>query len=205
MRDLTGLRFGHMHVVSYSHRVGRTHRWLVKCDCGKESTKQEGNLLKANGCGHQCPISREALRVRATTHGMKGHASYRIWNGMISRCHNPKRKDWKNYGGRGIYVCDRWKGSFAAFWADMGPAWEVGLTLDRINYDLGYEPSNCRWLSLRDNSRNRRNCLTTPENRDIAASNGIAKATLGYRLRTGWPLDKAITVPVSHSNKCPSS
>jgi hypothetical protein len=82
-------------------------------------------------------------------------AEYRAWHGMKTRCSNPKRSDWKNYGGRGISVCERWA-SFESFLADMGPKPSARHTMDRIDNDGNYEPGNCRWATWDLQSRNKR-------------------------------------------------
>ena len=91
---------------------------------------------------------------------------YRIWNGMISRCHNPNRKDYPNYGGKGIRVCDKWK-TFNGFWEDMSLGYSETLQIDRIDGTKGYEPGNCRWATPKQQQRNRRSnvVIDTPKGR----------------------------------------
>lgn len=132
------------------------------------------------------------------THGMSDTRVFRIWVGMLARCNNPKRLNFKNYGGRGIRVCDRWT-AFENFYADMG-APPDGFELDREDNDGDYEPDNCRWLSVKANSRNRRTnrnltlgcttkCIT-----DWAADLGITHQAINRRIDVlGWPIERALT------------
>jgi hypothetical protein len=88
-------------------------------------------------------------------HGMSRHPAWGAWHNMIQRCGDPTHAAWKDYGGRGIKVCVRWQ-LFANFWKDMGPTYQPGLTLDRINNDRGYKLSNCRWATWEVQNRNKR-------------------------------------------------
>ena len=92
---------------------------------------------------------------KSAPHGMYGTRVYRTWNMMIQRCHNERNPNFKHYGGRGIVVCDQWRKSFAAFYADVGDRPE-GKSLDRIDNDRGYEPGNCRWATQAEQRRNTR-------------------------------------------------
>lgn len=129
--------------------------WHCACACGGSTIALAYDLrrgrVKSCGC-----LPREGLN---TTHGMartgkKRSRIYSVWSSMLARCNNPKDRNYHNYGGRGIKVCKRWE-KFELFLADMGePA--KGMTLDRKNNDKGYSPSNCRWASYAEQSRNRR-------------------------------------------------
>lgn len=133
------------------------------------------------------------------------------WNGMKSRCLNPKNSQYHNYGGRGIAVCDRWLNSFEAFCQDMGPR-PAGMTLDRFpNNDGHYEPGNCRWATPAMQSRNQRTNHYIEFGgrrmvlRDWANELGMSELTLGSRLdRLGWSVEKALTTPPLSSEEAAS-
>lgn len=137
-------------------------------------------------------------------HDMCGTPTWRSWNGMIQRCTNEKAPAWEYYGGRGITVCPQWR-DFVAFLADMGIRPE-GKTLDRVDPDGSYEPGNCRWATMREQQRNRRDCNTftlggvTLTLQEWAERTGIAYEALRGRYRRNWPADKALSMPVSKSN-----
>lgn len=152
--DITGHRFGRLVAISYVN----PKRWLCRCDCGTETIIPGDNLRRAitKSCG--C-LRTEVTRSRSYKHGhnIRGHrsSSYRSWANMIERCTNPHDTDWKNYGGRGIAVCDRWRHSFEAFLEDMGEK-PPGHSIDRINNDGNYEPGNCRWATASEQQHNKR-------------------------------------------------
>ena len=127
---------------------------------------------------------------------------YRAWRSMRQRCSNPKRRDWPNYGGRGIRVCDRWNASFAAFLADIGPCPSAGHTLDRHpNKDGDYAPGNVRWATRTQQNRNKRtNRLIAHDGHTLtlaewAERTGIGLNTIRKRLKHGWSTADAMTTP----------
>ena len=174
--------------------------WVCKCDCGT-IRKVQGSNLRASlsrSCG--C-ISEEANRKRLATHGMGSTNIYKIWKGMKSRCYNPNNDSYKYYGGRGIKVCNRWFESFENFLADMGmPAEE--MSIDRIDGDGDYDPSNCKWATHKEQMRNttsNRMITFNGESKlltDWADKLNMGSSGLRYRLKN-WPLEKALTQEVA--------
>jgi hypothetical protein len=158
--DITGQRFGRLVAVAYE----KPSRWLCHCDCGRETIVQQcslrNNVTKSCGC-----LRVELARSRATKHGYgrkrQRPAIYSCWVNMMTRCTNPNSSKWKDYGGRGISVCVRWRHSFESFLADMGEK-PAGLTLDRIDNDGNYEPSNCRWATPSEQRINSRRPQAMP-------------------------------------------
>jgi hypothetical protein len=132
---------------------------------------------------------------------LRGFPEYGVWNTMRSRCYNPRVERYPNYGGRGIQVCERWRKSFADFLADMGRRPSSQHQLERIDNDGNYEPGNVRWALPTENARNRRSSrlivhagetLTLAE---WAERTGLKVATIWARLKMGWSVADALTVP----------
>ncbi len=151
--NLADRRFGKPLVISPAGKDKHDRcQWICRCDCGIEMPVSAAMLVngqtgscKGKGCH------------RRTLHGESDSPTYRIWIGMKKRC-SQDHKYFRNYAGRGITICDEWKHSFPNFLRDMGIRPE-GMSLDRINNDGSYEPTNCRWATLSEQSRNKRQVM----------------------------------------------
>ena len=142
-------------VAAQPTRQGRP-RWAVRCSCGKEKIVAQADLrsghIKSCGC-----LRRETTRSNRTTHGCTDSGEYRVWCHMIGRCYNETDHKYPDYGGRGITICERWRGSFENFLADMGERPSPKHTIDRVDNAGNYEPGNCRWATAVEQGQNKRN------------------------------------------------
>lgn len=121
---------------------------------------------------------------------------YRAWINMKSRCYTPSSTGFENYGGRGITVCDRWRDSFDAFYADMGPRPTAKHSIDRRDVNGSYEPGNCRWATMVQQARNTRKNRKVGDGVLVEAiqKSGLKTSTVASRLRRGWPIEAALTL-----------
>ena len=209
-----GTRFGRLVVidrgepVEFRRKDGSIHHAetsVVRCDCGVVHTVRNNNLKK--GHHNSCGCLRHEMRIAAKkTHGCTGTRLYVIWGNMISRC-NGKSTSPRNasYVRHGIKVCAEWRNSFLSFksWA-LEHGYSASLSIDRINPTGNYEPSNCRWVTMRDQQNNRTNnvlllafgkCQTVSQWADEI---GIRPATIHARLKSGWTVEKALQQKVRH-------
>lgn len=194
--DITGLRVGYLTALRYHGSDGKKSLWVVRCDCGVEKLLCPSELKKqkARGILASCGcMKRASIAARRTSHGMSKHPAFAVWRSMLDRCYLPTHQAWARYGGRGIQVCARWRESFESFWADMGPTYREGLTLDRIDVNKGYATENCRWATVLEQQNNRRDNLVLPNGQTAAQyadSIGLPRSTIYYRLAAGVPFDK---------------
>jgi len=154
IKDEVGSKYGRLTVLSRAGSVRGHAAWLCQCICGEQSivtgVHLRNNNTKSCGC-----LSREQPPTRATSHGLKTHPLYCVWVHMKDRLFNPHSKDFHNYGGRGISVCEGWL-KFLPFYTWAKDKWRPGLELDREDNDGNYEPDNCRFVSPSINSINKR-------------------------------------------------
>jgi len=201
--ELTGKVFNKLTVIN---RAGsnkfKKALWLCQCECGKESTIIGSALIK--GTTTSCGCVKKAGQYNVI-HGHKrvGNTSkaYSVWSNMKSRCSNPILSQYKNYGGRGITVCERWN-NFESFLEDMGEP-EGGLQIDRIDNDKGYSKDNCRWTTRSVNTRNSRRHMVyvTIDDETMILTDAIQKykvvslQTASSRLYLGWTPEEAVMTP----------
>lgn len=176
-----------------------TTRWLCQCSCGTQKDVAQIQLVagKVRSCG--C-LRRDVWRAKMTTHGMTNDPRYGIWGHIKYRCTNPADSEYHAYGGRGIRVCDRWMNDFQAFVLDMGPRPTPQHSIERIDNDGNYEPSNCRWATRLEQAANKRNTIRLTLNGETkrlvewAAIYGLPHTVLATRIKNGWNAEDAITI-----------
>lgn len=197
--DITGQTFNRLTALEY---LGRC-RWKCLCSCGTtcniESTRLRKGRTRSCGC-----LAREVASTRdrtsRTIHGMHKSKEYAIWAAMHARCRNPNHKEWKNYGGRGVSVCEEWS-EFIQFYKDMGPKPGKGYSLDRIDNVPIYSKDTCRWATdVEQHNNTRRNRLLTFRGRTQTAAEwarelGMRYSTLLGRLQNGWDVEAVLTTP----------
>lgn len=190
VEDITGQTLHGLTALRYVPGAKRT-RWVFLCHCGNEFEARPSHVKKGGyqSCGCQ---KAKLCAEKSKTHGMAKTTEWTIWTDMIRRCYEEARPAYPRYGGRGISVCDRWRQSVENFVEDMGPRPSKAHSLDRIDNDGNYEPSNCRWATRWEQGQNKRNnrrvefdgqLLTA---RQIAERYGLKTATVRYRIGKGW-------------------
>lgn len=207
LRNLVGEKFGRLQVTErYSQEGKGKVKWLCKCECGGTAIAQSAHLL--DGRRVSCGCAKEAgnqIKRKKPIHGHcvngKNSRVYKIWQGMITRCSNKNNAAYKNYGARGISVCERWK-DFELFLNDMGEP-IYSQSLDRIDVNGNYEPYNCRWATSAEQARNKRDnhlitfCGVTKTLIEWSEEYDIDKSTLWSRIvKCKWPIEKALKAPL---------
>jgi len=195
-----GQRYGRLTVLYEVDKYDQRRRCLCKCDCGNTVTVRIGYLK--SGHTKSCGCLRVLSGKSKKTHGCSRTKLYIAWASMLNRCRNKTNSSFKNYGGRGIEVCQEWS-DFEVFktWA-ISSGYKTGLSIERIDNNSGYNPSNCKFAGRLEQANNKRNVkrylfngqhLTISE---WARKTGINHGTLESRIRAGWPIKKALTMRV---------
>lgn len=213
--DLVGRRFGTLVVLRRATEkesprgLGTKTRWLVRCDCGVERLAigmrlKEGRIKACDMNGHTW--ASEVWKGHTPKVSVKSPA-YQSWSHLKQRCLNPKNHKYAYYGGRGITVCERWKDSFEAFFEDMGDRPSTAHSIERKDVNGNYEPGNCVWATAEQQRLNtQRTVYVEFEGQrvrlhDYAKSLGLNPGNIYMRLRSGWTLEQAVTIPIRHKKK----
>jgi hypothetical protein len=203
LKNIIGQKFGNLTIIKelkphLTPNKTKQRIVLCKCDCGNLFKTQLYHVTSKHTKSCGC-IQKEKFSQIISKHNLSNTRLYNTYYNMRSRCYNKNNKEYQHYGGRGIKVCDEWLDSFQSFYDwSMNNGYKDNLTIDRIDNDIGYSPSNCRWVNLSTQQRNKRN------NR-IITINGITHCitewceilnlklnTVYKRLRYGWTIEKAL-------------
>ena len=218
IKDLTGQRFGMLTVKKraddYVMKDGKRRlTWTCVCDCGVEKDIRGTHLTSGAIVSCGC-LGHKHLLDSISSHGLRHHRLYGVWCNMKNRCYNEKVKCYPRYGGRGIRVCDEWLHDFKAFydWAiETGydeTAPYMQCTLDRIDVNGNYEPSNCRWVDVFTQANNKSNNTFLEFNgkrktiSEWGKEIGINGSTISKRLRDGWSIEEALTKKIQKNQYC---
>lgn len=204
--NLEGRVFGKLTVLSFSHKNKRHQRlWECQCDCGNKAFVNSSNLLigKTRSCG--------CLPKKKPIHGFSKTPLSLVLKHLLHRCYNKNNYSYHNYGGRGISVCDEWRFNQASFykWA-IENGYNENLELDRINVNGNYEPSNCRWATIKEQARNRRtNVFVEYKGKRKIIIEWCEEYNMSYsnfyaRQKRGWSIHEILTTPMLYGRKLKS-
>lgn len=217
--DITGEKFGRLTVICRVKPVPKQRpRWECLCTCGKTVVVAASNLRTGNTRSCGCIAAEWAVELgtradivlkRSEGHIVHGHSArgrlspeYRAWIAMKARCYQESSKDFANWGGRGIKVCERWKSSFESFLSDMGSK-PRGASLDRIDPNADYGPQNCRWATIaQQGGENKRSNIRVEVEGEVFDGIAAACRKLGTsvqaaysRIQAGMPASEAVSIP----------
>lgn len=204
--DFIGKKFGRFTILEFVRRVNGHNILRCVCDCGNEREVRLSSLTTGNtySCGCYSTERRSAISIEANTkHGLCYHPLYSVWANMKDRCSNSNNIGYQHYGGRGIRVCTEWETSFEDFyeWATSKGKYSKGLSIERLDVDGNYEPSNCTFANLHTQSRNKRasRVITidgvTKNWIDWCRFYSIPESTVRNRVNRGMSVKDALTTP----------
>ena len=193
--DKTGMVFGKLTVIEMAPERTKNLKivWKCQCSCGNICLVCAQDLTRGHTKSCGCASS-EGLIERSITHGQSKTQLYKKWKGMKGRCYNPNNKYYSDYGGRGITVCDEWRNDFMSFysWAQSS-GYEGNLTIERLDVDGDYNPTNCTWISMSEQGWNKRNTLLVEfqgTNMALAKAVRLSKTKLPYMKIRYWIVER---------------
>jgi hypothetical protein len=197
--SLAGKVFGRLTVVAEVEGPSRYSRWKCVCECGTEVEVAGRRLTTTSEPKRSCGcLQREAAGRLRLSHGKSDSRVYHIWEWMKSRCYHQSNPQYHRYGGRGISVCDAWRDSFEAFYADMGDPPSEEHTIERRDVHGNYEPGNCTWATMKEQHRNRGDTAyltldgVTKPRVSWAEEFGVHPDTVRSRMQRGWSAEEAL-------------
>lgn len=196
-KDITGNKYGRLTVIGLEGKNDKgVYMWRCKCDCGNEIVRDSCRLVTGNtkSCG--------CLKKELELGGLYEHKLHSIWKSMLGRCYTKTNTSYRNYGGRGIGVCNEWRKSFKEFyeWA-YANGYRENLSIDRIDVNGNYEPENCRWVDVYTQANNRRNNRFFEYQREVHTAAewdrklGNGDRMIARRLCEGWSFEDALSIP----------
>jgi hypothetical protein len=198
--DLVGQKFSRLTVISFDHTDKHGFAiWLCECECEKQTKSLVAGVSLRKGHTKSCGCLKEEIsRIKSTKHGKSRSRLYNIYIDIYKRCCIPENKFYKDYGGRGIRICDEWSGENGLdnfYKWSMENGYTKELTIDRIDVNGNYEPKNCRWATRKEQQNNKRNTIyvtingTTKAIADWAEESGIRRGIIYGRIKMGWKED----------------
>lgn len=193
-KDLTNKKFGRLTALYRLHNTGNKTKWLCICDCGNLKEARQDQLC--NGRTKSCNC---LYKDSNAIHGKSNTRLYTIWQNMKARCYQKTARNYKDWGGRGIKVCDEWKHTFENFYSwSMENGYQNDLTIERIDVDGNYAPDNCKWMTIQEQQRN------TTRNRKFTYNGethclkewceilGLNYQTVLARHKRGWSISQSL-------------
>lgn len=203
MINLVGKKFGKLTVLEETDKRTKNKKilWLCQCECGNTNEISGSDLVTGNTVSCGCMSSRHTAGDRTRTHGMKSSKLYNVWCAIRNRCQNPNQKSYKDYGAKGIRVCEKWQ-TFEGFYEDMGESFVEGLTIERKDLKGNYCPENCEWITKEQQALNKSNLVTVTYKGVTAPlvvfcnEMNLKSRTIYHRLRRGWSVEQALETPM---------
>lgn len=205
--DITGEKFGKLTItgINIERSLSKRKYWNCICECGGTTVAESTHIRR--GKIRSCGCLRKVCHT--ATHRMSKTREFSTWQKINGRCHRVTDPKFSSYGGRGIYVCERWRSSFMNFYEDMGPKPSPEHSVDRIDNDGPYSPENCRWATIIEQANNKRtNIRVEWEGETVTLTNlcrklNIKPAPVRSRLKDAWSIQDAVSIVSKNLSQTP--